>query len=240
MLVELIDVSLDIAGRGQSQRVLSRVSLAFGDHDYICLLGESGSGKTTLLSLLALLQEPTEGTLRFLGSDIATLSDEQLAHLRATQIGLVLQSEGLFQELTALENIMYPVKQNHTSHTEELSSLEFRALQLMSRFGLDGLAHTKPRHLSGGQQQRVAICRAVLLQPRILLADEPTGALDSENTSIVLDIFDELAAEGCTIILSTHSSAVAQRANRVGGGLAPSVLSHHVAYFSYHAVALTF
>jgi putative ABC transport system ATP-binding protein len=178
--------------------------------DYISVMGPSGSGKSTLLNILGCLDRPTSGSYVLGGDDVAGMSDDQLAEIRATRIGFVFQSYNLLPALSVVENIEVPLyysgKMSATRQT--------RCLELAEMVGLSDRLNHRPAQLSGGQQQRVAIARSLVNDPRFILADEPTGNLDSTTTSEILDLLEELNSDGRTIIVVTHESEVAERTKR--------------------------
>ncbi|WP_398329074.1 ABC transporter ATP-binding protein [Vulcanococcus sp.] len=180
--------------------------------EYLAVMGTSGSGKSTAMNILGCLDRPSSGSYKLNGTAVEHLSDDQLADLRNRELGFVFQQFHLLQELTALENVMLPMVYAGVP-AEQRRELGIAALQ---RVGLGERLHNKPNQLSGGQQQRVAVARAIINNPNLLLADEPTGALDSRTTKEVLDLFDELHREqGMTILLVTHEHDVAARAERI-------------------------
>jgi putative ABC transport system ATP-binding protein len=180
--------------------------------EYLAVMGTSGSGKSTAMNILGCLDRPSSGSYRLNGTPVERLSDDQLADLRNQELGFVFQQFHLLQELTALDNVMLPMVYAGVP-AEQRRELGIAALQ---RVGLGERLHNKPNQLSGGQQQRVAVARAIINNPNLLLADEPTGALDSRTTKEVLDLFDELHREqGMTILLVTHEHDVAARAERI-------------------------
>jgi putative ABC transport system ATP-binding protein len=180
--------------------------------EYLAVMGTSGSGKSTAMNILGCLDRPSSGSYRLNGQPVENLSDDALADLRNRELGFVFQQFHLLQELTALENVMLPMVYAGVPAEQRRQ----RALAALERVGLATRVHNRPNQLSGGQQQRVAVARAIINQPKLLLADEPTGALDSRTTGEVLDLFDELHREqGMTILLVTHEHNVAERAERV-------------------------
>ena len=180
--------------------------------EYLAVMGTSGSGKSTAMNILGCLDRPSGGSYRLNGTAVENLSDDQLADLRNWELGFVFQQFHLLQELTALENVMLPMVYAGVSPAER----QERAQAALKRVGLADRMQNRPNQLSGGQQQRVAVARAIINQPKLLLADEPTGALDSRTTSEVLDLFDELHRDqGMTILLVTHEHNVAERAERI-------------------------
>lgn len=189
---------------------LDAVSFHIRPGEYAAIVGPSGSGKSTLMHLLGCLDSPSSGTYRLHGRDVSRLSEAELAKVRGQEIGFVFQGFQLIPRLSALENVALPMVLCGVPARERIA----RAGELLERVGLgDRMAH-KPVQLSGGQQQRVAIARALSRNPAVLLADEPTGSLDPAATAEVLDLMDKLHAEGHTIVLITHDSRVADRADR--------------------------
>jgi putative ABC transport system ATP-binding protein len=173
-------------------------------------MGASGSGKSTLLNILGCIDRPTTGSYRVRGEEVATLDDDSLSELRSRHLGFVFQSYNLIQQLNVLENILVPLFYQDDPPADG----EERARELAARVGLAKRLDHKPTELSGGQQQRVAIARALVNDPAIVLADEATGNLDSQTALEILDLFDELHAEGKTILLVTHEPSVGARAER--------------------------
>jgi putative ABC transport system ATP-binding protein len=192
-------------------RALDELSFAFKRGEYWAVMGSSGSGKSTLLNILGCLDRPTSGEYRVRGTSTRSLDDDQLSDLRSRELGFVFQSYNLIPQLDVLENILVPLFYQDVPPQDG----EARGRKLAERVGLvDRLGH-KPPELSGGQQQRVAIARALVNDPALILADEATGNLDSHTALEILALFDELHAEGKTIILVTHEPDVAERAERV-------------------------
>lgn len=195
----------------QTVRALAGVNLFVANAEFVAVMGPSGSGKSTLLNVLGLLDRPTSGRYELAGRDVSLLDDDAQSAARNGQIGFVFQSFHLLARLSVLENTLLPLRYSAL----EREQVEPRARELLSRMGLaDRLGH-KPGELSGGQQQRVAICRALLLKPKVLLADEPTGNLDSKSAADVMSLLDDLNHAGQTIVLVTHDVDVAARAQRV-------------------------
>jgi putative ABC transport system ATP-binding protein len=178
--------------------------------DFLAIVGPSGSGKSTLMHLLGCLDRPTSGTYRLAGTDVAGLSDDELARVRNRTIGFVFQSFNLLPRTTALENVAMPLLYAGIGRSERLE----RARDALARLGLEDRLSHEPSELSGGQQQRVAIARALVTRPAIILADEPTGNLDSASGADVLELLHELNDTGTTIVLITHDSDVAVAAKR--------------------------
>jgi putative ABC transport system ATP-binding protein len=191
--------------------VLSDINLTIRHGEFVALQGTSGSGKSTLLHLLGLLDQPTAGTYRLLGRDMSGLPDEDLSHLRNTTLGFVFQSFYLVPYATALENVLLPGMYSGAPP----AALRERALSLLDRVGLSDRVHFKPANLSGGQQQRVAMARALLNEPKLILADEPTGQLDSATSQEIMRLFAQVNETGTSIVLVTHDEAVANKAQRI-------------------------
>ncbi|SMP71909.1 putative ABC transport system ATP-binding protein [Neorhodopirellula lusitana] len=197
--------------KSETVHALRGVSFDVPEGDYVAIMGPSGSGKSTLLNMLGCLDQPTSGSL-FLGDDnISLMTDDELAEIRSRRVGFVFQSYNLIQQLTVVENIQVPLYYQGRLGAKEYA----RAVALAEQVGLgDRLGH-RPNQLSGGQQQRVAIARSLVNDPYFILADEPTGNLDSVTTDEILELFDRLNGEGRTIILVTHEDDVAERARRI-------------------------
>ena len=210
-VAELVDVRRVYHMGTTEVPALDGVSHAFRAGEYWSIMGSSGSGKSTLLNILGCIDRPTAGEYRVGGRGVSSLSDDELSELRGASLGFVFQSYNLIPQLNVLENILVPVMYRD----EWPEWAEERARTLAERVGLAGRLDHRPPELSGGQQQRVAIARALINDPSILLADEATGNLDSRTAQEILAIFDELHAEGKTILLVTHEADVGQRAERV-------------------------
>lgn len=210
-VAELINVS-KVYGSGDSEvRALDGLNLRVQRGDYLAVMGASGSGKSTAMNIIGCLDRPSGGTYRLNGQAVEGLSDDALADIRNRDLGFVFQQFHLLPELTALENVMLPMVYAGVPPEQRRQ----RATSALERVGLGHRLGNRPNQLSGGQQQRVAVARAIINQPALLLADEPTGALDSRTTAEVLAIFDDLHAQGITILLVTHEHHVAERAERV-------------------------
>ena len=193
-------------------RVLSGIDLVVRAGEFVALTGQSGSGKSTLLYLLGVLDRPTEGQVFLDGVDIGGLDDDQRAALRSRKLGYVFQFHFLLPEFSVLENVLLPMMRRGERRPADA---ERHARETLASLGLGELASRRPHQLSGGQQQRVSIARAVANDPRILLADEPTGNLDSRNGEAVMSVFEELARErGITVVMVTHERGFAARASR--------------------------
>jgi ABC-type lipoprotein export system ATPase subunit len=193
--------------------VLRGVSLAVGHGEMVALMGASGSGKSTLMNILGCLDRPTSGRYWFDGDDVSRLSADDRARVRGNKIGFVFQSFNLLPRTSALENVMMPLAYSAQDLSERECEQQARAL--LERVGLSDRLDHEPSQLSGGQQQRVAIARALVNRPRLLLADEPTGNLDSRTSAEILEMFQRLnAEEGITVLLVTHDAEVAAHARR--------------------------
>jgi putative ABC transport system ATP-binding protein len=195
---------------GEPLAALDGVSLSLERGAYLSVTGPSGSGKSTFMNVLGGLDRPTSGSYRFEGEDVSGLDDDQLAHFRNQRIGFVFQSFQLLARQTALQNVELPMIYAGLSPNER----QDKAIQMLGKVGLSERIHHRPTQLSGGQQQRVAIARALANSPDLLLADEPTGALDSATGKDVLALFENLNIEGLTVIVVTHDASVAARAKR--------------------------
>ena len=210
-IIQARNISRDLPLAGQSLSVLKDISFDIDTGDWVALVGASGSGKSTLLGILAGIDSPTSGQLVVEQRDITNLKEIKLAQLRNQKLGIVFQSFNLIPTLTAQENVEIPLYVSR--YAKEAKQRATRMLELV---GLsDQLGH-RPHQLSGGQQQRVAIARALVTDPKILLADEPTGNLDSQTGEHILELFRNLRQQlGLTLVIATHDNAIAQRANRI-------------------------
>jgi putative ABC transport system ATP-binding protein len=206
-VIELTDVNKIYASGSLEVAALRGIDLRVERGAYLAIMGPSGSGKSTLMNILGCLDVPTSGTYRLAGEDVGTLDEEELAHIRNRRIGFVFQQFHLLAALPAWRNVELPLIYAGFGRAERRA----RALAALDHVGL---AH-RPSELSGGQQQRVAVARALVTEPALLLADEPTGNLDSASSADVLGLLDELSAAGSTIVLITHEADVARAAGRV-------------------------
>ncbi len=206
------DLKKEYVLKSETVRALRGVTFDVPEGDYMAIMGPSGSGKSTLLNMLGCLDQPTSGSLWLGSDDAAKMNDDQLADIRSQRIGFVFQSYNLIQQLTVVENIQVPLFYQGKSLSRKQRE---RSIDLAHRVGLgDRLTH-RPAQLSGGQQQRVAIARSLVNDPFFILADEPTGNLDSHTTEEILQLFEKLNNEGRTIILVTHEDEVSKRAKRI-------------------------
>ena len=213
-LIELQDLSKRY-GVGQGEVLaLDHVSLRIERGEFVAIMGPSGSGKSTLMNILGCLDRPTEGTYRLAGEDVGSLDKAQLATLRNRQLGFVFQSYNLLGRTTALQNVMLPMlyDRDHNRTPKERMALARTMLDLV---GLSDRGHHQPHELSGGQQQRAAIARALVNDPSLILADEPTGNLDSKSGLEILALLQTLHAAGRTIVMVTHEADLASRADRI-------------------------
>ncbi|MEE8127054.1 MAG: ABC transporter ATP-binding protein [Nitrospinaceae bacterium] len=208
-MIEVENLSKIYELGGQKVPALKGVSFRIRKGEFVAIMGQSGSGKSTLMNLLGCLDLPSSGTYRLNDIDVRTLSSDQLAEVRNRRIGFVFQSFNLLPRSSALENTELPLLYGGISDPQS------RAREALAKVGLDARAHHKPNELSGGECQRVAIARAIVNSPAILLADEPTGNLDSKTGVEIMDIFSRLNREGATLILVTHETHVAQCARRI-------------------------
>ncbi|AHF63038.1 ATPase [Synechococcus sp. WH 8109] len=192
-------------------KALDQLNLTVQEGDYLAVMGASGSGKSTAMNILGCLDRPTRGTYRLNGMAVEQLEDDALADVRNRSLGFVFQQFHLLGHASAMENVMLPMIYAGVPREERIE----RAQSALRRVGLAQRLENKPNQLSGGQQQRVAIARAIINRPSLLLADEPTGALDSSTTAEVLELFDELHQQGITLVMVTHEDDVAARAQRI-------------------------
>jgi len=208
-LIELSDIEKIYRVGTELVRALRGVSLTIGENEYVAIMGPSGSGKSTLMNILGCLDIPTSGSFSLRGQDVSRLSQSRLARIRGRQIGFVFQTFELLPRTTALKNVQLPLMYTQVPHKKK------RAVAALTRVGLLDRATHRPNQLSGGQKQRVAIARALAQEPDIILADEPTGNLDSQTGEEIMNIFDSLYADGQTIIVVTHEEDIAARCRRV-------------------------
>ena len=212
MLIELKDV-YKIYGEGLESevRALDGVSLTIDNGEFVAIAGQSGSGKSTMMNVLGCLDIPTYGDYLLAGKDVAELTDKELSHIRNKQIGFIFQGYNLIPSLNAVENVELPLIYQGVSPFDRRDM----AMDALERVGLADRAKHRPSEMSGGQQQRVAIARAIAAHPPIIMADEPTGALDSKTGLEVLGFLQQLNREGSTILLITHDNGIAATARRI-------------------------
>ena len=210
-LVEIRDMC-KIYNPGENEvRALDHVSLVINENEFVAIIGQSGSGKSTLMNMLGCLDVPTSGTYMLNEQDVSKLTDDELSDIRNKEIGFIFQGFNLIQNLTALENVELPLIYRGVGKKER----EELARAALEKVGLSHRTGHKPAEMSGGQQQRVAIARAIAQAPPVILADEPTGNLDSNSTREIMQILRELHGEGRTVILITHDNEIAGQADRV-------------------------
>ena len=198
------------SGSETSVPALNDVSLTVNEGEYVAIMGPSGSGKSTLMNVIGCLDKPTSGEYFFEDMDVLKLKDRQMSDLRLNSIGFVFQSFYLMNEENAIENVALPLSYAGVKKKER----ERRAIEALSRVGLADRVKFRPDQLSGGQKQRVSIARAIVNNPKVLLADEPTGALDQKSGAAIMDLFQKLNDEGTTIIMITHDSNIASHAKK--------------------------
>ena len=212
MLIDIRDLyKIYNEGKESEVRALDGVSLQIDKGEFVAIVGQSGSGKSTMMNVLGCLDIPTYGEYCLDGNNINALNDKQLARIRNREIGFIFQGYNLIQELDALENVTLPLIYRGVSVFDR----EDMAMAALAKVGMDDRAHHRPSEMSGGQQQRVAIARAIATSPPIIMADEPTGALDSRTGKHVLEILRDLYRGGTTILLITHDDGIAATAKRV-------------------------
>ncbi len=233
-IVRLEDI-YKIYGSGETEvRALDGVDLTIEQGEFCSIMGASGSGKSTMMNIIGCLDKPTAGRYYLDNVDVSQLDDTALAHVRNRKLGFVFQQFHLLPQLSALENVMLPLVYANVSERDRRD----RAVEALTRVGLAHRLNNRPNQLSGGQQQRVAIARAIVGRPVLLLADEPTGALDSKTTVEILHIFAELNASGMTVVMVTHEPDVARSTRRIiwfkdgkvlNGSLTPDEMNHLMA-----------
>ena len=210
-VVEMHDIT-KVYGQGEAEvRAVDGISLTVEPGEYVAIMGASGSGKSTVMNIIGALDVATSGTYKIDGVDIGDLDDDALSLVRNRRIGFIFQAFNLIPRMSAASNVELPLMYRGVRRSERRR----RALDALAKVGLADRSHHQPNELSGGQQQRVAVARALAMEPSLMLADEPTGNLDSRSTADVLDLLDEIHAEGKTIVIITHENDVAERAGRV-------------------------
>ena len=211
MILEMRDICKDYPMGKSVNHILKHIDLDVEEGEYLAIMGPSGSGKTTLMNLIGCLDVPTSGSYLLSGQDITKCTPKQLAGVRNKQLGFVFQSFNLLPKLTALDNVALPLLYGGVKKAERLE----RARAALETVGLSDRVDHRPDQLSGGQCQRVAIARAIVGKPQLLLADEPTGALDSASGAQVMELFRQLHESGSTIIMITHDQGIAQHAHTI-------------------------
>lgn len=210
-VVQMQDIT-KVYGEGEAEvRAVDGVSLTVESGEYVAIMGASGSGKSTLMNIIGALDVATSGVYKIDGVDIGDLDDDALSLVRNRRIGFIFQAFNLIPRMSAVANVELPLMYRGVRRSERRR----RALTALEKVGLGDRSHHQPNELSGGQQQRVAVARALAMEPSLMLADEPTGNLDSKSTADVLDLLDEIHDEGKTIVIITHEDEVAARADRV-------------------------
>ena len=224
-ILKMVDLTKSYYMGGEELKALNNVNLVINEGEFVSVLGPSGSGKTTFMNIVGCLDVPTEGHYTLAGQKVEDLSEKELARIRNKEIGFIFQNFQLLPRLSALQNVELPMVYAGVPSAERKK----RATAILERVGLGDKLPNLPTQLSGGQQQRVAIARAVVTEPSILLADEPTGALDQGTGQQIMELFKELNKEGRTVIMITHDENIASNGNRIlniidghiseGGGL---------------------
>jgi putative ABC transport system ATP-binding protein len=210
-LIKITNIKRDFPLGNEIVYVLKGIDLEINKGEYVALMGPSGSGKSTLMNILGCLDTPTSGTYILNGKHVSEMQDDELAGIRNIEIGFVFQTFNLMPRTTALDNVALPMVYAGHSKSERIA----RATEVLTQVGLDDRMDHKPNQLSGGQRQRVAVARALVNKPSIILADEPTGNLDSKTSVEIMNLFDEIHANGNTVILVTHEEDIAKHAHRI-------------------------
>ena len=210
-IIHLEDIRKSYVMGKQALQVLKGVSLDIFKNEYVALMGPSGSGKSTLMNILGCLDTPTAGAYVLNGQDVSKMHDDSLADVRNREIGFVFQQFNLMPRYTALENVAFPLVYSGISRKQRLE----RAMAVLEKVSLADRSHHKPNELSGGQCQRVAIARALINNPSLILADEPTGNLDTKTSIEIMDIFTSIQAAGNTVVLVTHEEDIANYSHRI-------------------------
>ncbi len=211
LVIKIRDIRRDFPLGQEIVKVLKGIDLDIERGEYVALMGPSGSGKSTLMNLLGCLDTPTSGSYELNGADVSNMSDDELAEIRNKEIGFVFQTFNLLPRTTALENVALPMIYAGASKSDRTK----RAEEVLTDVGLADRMDHKPNQLSGGQRQRVAVGRALVNKPSIILADEPTGNLDSKTSIEIMNLFDAIHASGNTVILVTHEEEIALHAHRI-------------------------
>ncbi|MCB0454801.1 MAG: ABC transporter ATP-binding protein [Aequorivita sp.] len=211
LVIKIRNITRDFPLGNEVVKVLKGIDLDIERGEYVALMGPSGSGKSTLMNLLGCLDTPTSGSYELNGKDVSNMSDDELAEIRNKEIGFVFQTFNLLPRTTALENVALPMVYAGASKSERTE----RAKEVLTNVGLADRMDHKPNQLSGGQRQRVAVGRALVNKPSIILADEPTGNLDSKTSDEIMNLFNEIHKAGNTVILVTHEEDIAENAHRI-------------------------
>ncbi len=210
-MIRLENINKLYEGDTYKIQALQDITLTIGEGEFVSIMGRSGSGKTTLLNILGFLDTATSGTFLFGGKDVSHISSKNLWRYRRENIGFVFQNFALIDHNTVLENVILPLQAMNVSRREAVK----KADRLLDRMGIAEMKHKYPSQISGGQKQRVAIARALVADPKIILADEPTGALDADTAEEIMQIFQEIHAQGKTVVIVTHDDKIAAKTNRL-------------------------
>lgn len=210
-MIRLENINKLYEGDTYKIQALQDITLTIGEGEFVSIMGRSGSGKTTLLNIIGFLDTATSGTFLFGGKDVSHISGKNLWRYRRENIGFVFQNFALIDHNTVLENVILPLQAMNVSRREAVK----KADRLLDRMGIAEMKHKYPSQISGGQKQRVAIARALVADPKIILADEPTGALDADTAEEIMQIFQEIHAQGKTIVIVTHDDKIAAKTNRL-------------------------
>ena len=210
-MIRLENINKLYEGDTYKIQALQGITLAIGEGEFVSIMGRSGSGKTTLLNIIGFLDMTTSGTFLFGGKDVSHISSKNLWRYRRENIGFVFQNFALIDHNTVLENVILPLQAMNVSRREAVK----KADRLLDRMGIAEMKHKYPSQISGGQKQRVAIARALVADPKIILADEPTGALDADTAEEIMQIFREIHAQGKTVVIVTHDDKIAAKTNRL-------------------------
>lgn len=210
-MIRLENINKLYEGDTYKIQALQDITLTIGESEFVSIMGRSGSGKTTLLNIIGFLDTATSGTFLFGGKDVSHISSKNLWRYRRENIGFVFQNFALIDHNTVLENVILPLQAMNVSRREAVK----KADHLLDRMGIAEMKHKYPSQISGGQKQRVAIARALVADPKIILADEPTGALDADTAEEIMQIFQEIHAQGKTVVIVTHDDKIAAKTNRL-------------------------
>ena len=210
-MIRLENINKLYEGDTYKIQALQDITLTIGEGEFVSIMGRSGSGKTTLLNIIGFLDTATSGTFLFGGKDVSHISGKNLWRYRRENIGFVFQNFALIDHNTVLENVILPLQAMNVSRREAVK----KADRLLDRMGIAEMKHKYPSQISGGQTQRVAIARALVADPKIILADEPTGALDADTAEEIMQIFQEIHAQGKTVVIVTHDDKIAAKTNRL-------------------------
>lgn len=210
-MIRLENINKLYEGDTYKIQALQDITLTIGEGEFVSIMGRSGSGKTTLLNIIGFLDTATSGTFLFGGKDVSHISSKNLWRYRRENIGFVFQNFALIDHNTVLENVILPLQAMNVSRREAVK----KADHLLDRMGIAEMKHKYPSQISGGQKQRVAIARALVADPKIILADEPTGALDADTAEEIMQIFQEIHAQGKTVVIVTHDDKIAAKTNHL-------------------------